>query len=461
MPTSLLVSLKPVSPSFSTRRFKFWEACTALHNMQAKWLDCGSTMAAFHMQSKHYDKIQPPSFGDHQHLDGSLVIHRDRSEDSGDISGQTQTKDTFESEEGAGGPPSVDNDNNNKTRMATLGGFLKRRRAKKGGANNRKRSSGMSIEMVTIPTSPRNTKLPFPTFHALAPPQVAEAIPPSPGESRRLSMSVCENKNSVIPSLFLQEGAHLVSLLGAVALSTLRCESDDSEATLKVFTPNHHWPHYNSDNDPDMRKFGYRKNGFMMTLQYLFDVSGTKRERREYDRARPFAVIGGVSEREALMLQSTRGGLAKTALVFMWLNEFVIREQMHGSLGGVAPPIVSRLQQYASDGHFWYNAARKMSYIPIPFPHQQLAALFEIISIFLLPVLMLSKTQVYFGFCLNFVTVLLLNGLNELAKEYEHPYRGMPNDLPLNLFQAQFNESIVTMFAGFHPDSWWEMKWDA
>ena len=184
----------------------------------------------------------------------------------------------------------------------------------------------------------------------------------------------------------------------------------------KVFTPNHHWPHYNSDNDPDMRKFGYRKNGFMMTLQYLFDVSGTKRERREYDRARPFAVIGGVSEREALMLQSTRGGLAKTALVFMWLNEFVIREQMHGSLGGVAPPIVSRLQQYASDGHFWYNAARKMSYIPIPFPHQQLAALFEIISIFLLPVLMLSKTQVYFGFCLNFVTVLLLNGLNELAK---------------------------------------------
>ena len=37
----------------------------------------------------------------------------------------------------------------------------------------------------------------------------------------------------------------------------------------------------------------------------------------------------------------------------------------------------------------------------------------------------------------------------------------MPNDLPLNLFQAKFNEALVTMFAGFHPDSWWEIDGEA
>lgn len=37
----------------------------------------------------------------------------------------------------------------------------------------------------------------------------------------------------------------------------------------------------------------------------------------------------------------------------------------------------------------------------------------------------------------------------------------MPNDLPLNLFQAQFNEAIVTMFSGYHPDSWFELKAEA
>ena len=100
----------------------------------------------------------------------------------------------------------------------------------------------------------------------------------------------------------------------------------------------------------------------------------------------------------------------------MWLNEFIIREQLHGSLGKVAPPIVSRLQQYSSDGHLWYNAARKMSYIPFPFPHAQMATMFTIASTFLIPTLMLSKAALWFGFILNFMTVLLFAGLNEISK---------------------------------------------
>lgn len=190
----------------------------------------------------------------------------------------------------------------------------------------------------------------------------------------------------------------------------------------------------------------------------------SEKERLVYNAARPFPVIGGISEQEAQLLQRARGPCAKTSLAFLWLQEFIIREQLHGSLGNVGAPIVSRLQQYSSDGHMWYNAARKMSYIPFPFPLTQMATFFTIVSTVIMPALMLSKAEVWFGFVLNFLTVLLFAGLNEISKELEFPFRGMPNDLPLNLFQAQFNEALVTMFSGFHPDAWSiaeEIKGDA
>ena len=36
--------------------------------------------------------------------------------------------------------------------------------------------------------------------------------------------------------------------------------------------------------------------------------------------------------------------------------------------------------------------------------------------------------------------------------------QNVPNDLPLNFFQAQFNETLLTMFAGYHPESFWTIE---
>jgi len=49
-------------------------------------------------------------------------------------------------------------------------------------------------------------------------------------------------------------------------------------------------------------------------------------------------------------------------------------------------------------------------------------------------------------------------GLHEVARELENPFSNAPNDLPLTTFQAQFNEALVTVYAGFHPDSWYEKR---
>merc|ERR1712151_1121093 len=50
------------------------------------------------------------------------------------------------------------------------------------------------------------------------------------------------------PSLFLQELAHLASLLSAVALSTLRNDIDGSMSPLGLYHPGSPWPEVDSDN---------------------------------------------------------------------------------------------------------------------------------------------------------------------------------------------------------------------
>ena len=47
-----------------------------------------------------------------------------------------------------------------------------------------------------------------------------------------------------------------------------------------------------------------------------------------------------------------------------------------------------------------------------------------------------------------------------MARVLEDPFRNEPNDIPLNNFQAQFNEALLCMFAGYHPESWWEIEED-
>lgn len=112
--------------------------------------------------------------------------------------------------------------------------------------------------------------------------------------------------------------------------------------------------------------------------------------------------------------------------------------------------------------HCRYNQARKIAYVPFPFPHAQITSLFVlVICLFMIPTLLYSYVNnVIFGCVLNFLTVLCFAGLHEVARELENPFQNVPNDLPLTTFQAQFNESLLCMYSGFHPDSWWELPSD-
>mmetsp|Transcript_888 Transcript_888/g.1607 ORF Transcript_888/g.1607 Transcript_888/m.1607 type:complete len:87 (-) Transcript_888:1136-1396(-) len=65
-------------------------------------------------------------------------------------------------------------------------------------------------------------------------------------------------------------------------------------------------------------------------------------------------------------------------------------------------------------------------------------------------------TDPYFGGSLNLLTVMCFTGLHEVARELENPFVNVPNDIPLNNFQAQFNEALMMMFSGWNPDAYWQ-----
>jgi len=106
-----------------------------------------------------------------------------------------------------------------------------------------------------------------------------------------------------------------------------------------------------------------------------------------------------------------------------------------------------------------YNQARKIMYIPFPFPHAQISAFAIFVMIVYVPFMMEQYTeQNWADASLTFFTVLCLSGLHQVAVELENPFRNVPNDIPLCTLLAQYNESLVTMCMGYHPDHYWSVK---
>jgi hypothetical protein len=181
--------------------------------------------------------------------------------------------------------------------------------------------------------------------------------------------------DQVPPLLFLEEVAHLLSLLSAVAFSTLRNDLPYAESPLTAFEPGLPWPHVDPDAYKRKNRRGWEgsKYRWYTLMRFVVGASRTDRDRTLYNAARPFRVIGNVSDEEINQLQQARGPLAKVSLVSMWVQELISREyQTEDSMGTIAAPIISRLYQFISDGMAGYSQARKIAAIPFPFAHAQL-----------------------------------------------------------------------------------------
>lgn len=377
---------------------RYWEGIGSVHQMHSKWLDVGMELAAFHLQAAVYDSRKPPAFGAHPELN-DLERARERNHELTleELESQLETMEQHDEMEEVMGSSTPKRSS------------LFRRRRKKQEASPEPPTKMEDKQNFQNKVAKSKQSLAFPPASAHRKPPIratitksinAVSLPPIPSQhksSKRSSIQQFANwitskpspveeeillENAVVqaaahcrvkawdhdkPPLFLQEAAHLLSLLSAVAFSTLRNDLEQADSPLIPFTANAPWPHVDPDSyEADVRKDWATSNYTITVLRYIFGWSRTPTARTLYNAARPFRVIGGVSDAEIELLQAARGPFAKVALCTLWLQEFIIRESLEGATGKVAPPILSRLFQFVSDGMIGYNQARKVAYIPFP-----------------------------------------------------------------------------------------------
>jgi len=328
---SALTFLLAFRANFSYNRY--WEAITAVHQMHSKWLDVGMELGAFHLQSSVYDRVKPPAFGAHPEFN-SLERARERLNEL--TLEELETKlEAMEQDDTI--------DEVMRPTPAKLRSFLRRRRRKEKEA---------ALEPKKKP-SPKHQSKPLArkarvsvakSINAVAPPRAAHKqtgehgifqnftdwLTNKPTVNNAIQEPISETivvqavaGNGVRawdrdkPPLFLQEAAHLLSLLSAVAFSTLRNDLEQADSPLIPFTPGAPWPNVDPDAEgSDIRNF-LTAHRSIAVFRYIIGCSRTPAARTLYNAARPFRVIGGVSDDEIELLQAARGPLAKVALVTM------------------------------------------------------------------------------------------------------------------------------------------------
>lgn len=345
---------------------RYWEACTAVHQMHSKWLDVGLELAAFHLQSSLYDQSRPPAFGAYPELT-SLERARKRVDEPtmqeiesrlDDMVGQ-ETAVTLPVE-----PSSIRSRIRSRRRKKTnvpppMQEVKVKRTAKVKKVYSHDRLAKMQAKSINA--APKYQPVPAPQSTYTSPfSQITQWLPfrtHHHSEVETITTEVLNPENHVVqsalsnriqawdtehPPLFLQEAAHLLSLLSAVAFSTLRNDLEQADSPLIPFTEGAPWPHVDPDAyTADVRSdWADTRHRSITVIKYICGLTRSPTARTLYNAARPFRVVGGVSDAEIELLQAARGPMAKVALVSMWLNEFITREYMAGSTGKVAPPIL-------------------------------------------------------------------------------------------------------------------------
>lgn len=384
---------------------RYWEGASAVHQMQSKWLDVGMTIAAFHYQSNRFDDIKPPTLGG------------DDKEREPDIVGRVRN---FESNY----EDVVDQVDTELEKQKVKQKIRWWRRSKKQQDLTRRRRSEIERDYRKGSKEIDSTRI-DPNFSHCAAEASLIPIPQRFQEDFSIGMALAGTTETFqtstpddsdldvssrvpSPSLFLQELAHLLSLLSGVALSTLRNDMETAESPLTMYYPGTPWPATDPDDlDEETRNQYGEDRKVAQWLYFCLGLDRSEKHRTLYNAARPFGVLGGVSDDEIKKLQKAKGPYAKVALCTMWLQEFITREYIAGSTGRTATPILSRLYQYISDGNMAYNHGRKIAYTPFPFVNAQMTTVFSLMTCLIFPLLLHSYVKsLWFGCFLNFIIVM-------------------------------------------------------
>lgn len=138
----------------------------------------------------------------------------------------------------------------------------------------------------------------------------------------------------------------------------------------------------------------------------------------------------------------------KVELVFQWIQTVIVSHTKTGVLS-IPPPILSRVFQELANGMIHFHDASRIATIPFPFPYAQVCDILLLIHWVLTPLVTAqSTTQVVWCIILTFVQIFILQSLNNIAVEIEHPFGSDANDLDTAAMQLDMNMSLLLLL---HP----------
>eukprot|EP00747_Dinoflagellata_sp_TGD_P189238 gnl/TRDRNA2_/TRDRNA2_49289_c0_seq1.p1 gnl/TRDRNA2_/TRDRNA2_49289_c0~~gnl/TRDRNA2_/TRDRNA2_49289_c0_seq1.p1 ORF type:complete len:395 (+),score=74.29 gnl/TRDRNA2_/TRDRNA2_49289_c0_seq1:79-1263(+) len=238
---------------------------------------------------------------------------------------------------------------------------------------------------------------------------------------------------------FYREMVHLFSLMHALALQHLQCDSDLANLDPEELT----------DDASEILK----------SVSSAVLSKGKQPPAGKAYRPLKLQVLGPLTpeELECLSFDSQEECLntvARVTMVENWIMRRLIAREKYepaGDSGKTSPPILSRLYQVISDGRLGFSQACMAAEVPFPFAYQNLIRLFLWVFAVAAPFIINSKVlNDVARFVVTFVAVSAYFALAEVGDNLEDPYLAYdPNELPLQQMQRNFNSKLVT--AGYIP----------
>jgi Bestrophin, RFP-TM, chloride channel len=199
---------------------RWWEAYTCVTNMQSKFLDVGTSLAAFHLQALKYESKKPPAFGEHPDID---FVERQRIRVK-ELTLEELEEQLLRFEQ-----------------VSTVRHFM----GKIGlGGRVGIASSSHHHQRQQQPQQPPGTKKSKTKFKHLKVKNIGGRPTDSVILSRKTKGIWADGQHE---PLFLEEAAHLLSLLSAVAFATLRNDVEGAESPIITFDRREPFPHVDPD----------------------------------------------------------------------------------------------------------------------------------------------------------------------------------------------------------------------
>jgi hypothetical protein len=215
---------------------RYWEGASAIHGMLSKWLDAATHLASFHLQSTAYDDIRPMSFGRAAQIRLENLSNKKKKKIR-----HFQTPSMLETTQLVEQIMQEQEERNRKQTRKWWSSTKQQSLATEVEKRISIRHAPKRIDSQNVDANTLSNRIPVPIRfqEQFAPTSNKNEARPSLVKQSRPDRHLLESKASrmPVPSLFLQELAHLFSLLSGVAMSTLRNDLDCAEIPLVEYFP--------------------------------------------------------------------------------------------------------------------------------------------------------------------------------------------------------------------------------